>query len=301
MNKLFDRYLSLFTTGAFTVKLDELHCKISISGATTGSPNICDVNIYNIAYNTVAKIKAGDILTVDAGYKDLHAIIFTGKIVNTRYGKVNGVDTYLNLQCNNIEIQNKIIAETYSKNTSKAIVMQGMTSKAGLVGISGLNHIPRDQYRRAKVVFGTAQDVLKPIERSNDLYFSFNGKQYAIYDIGNLIAADVVILNKDTGLIERPKITQQGIEGRCLVNPRIKVGSMVQIMRTSIDEFKQDLSYSGQGKATLAMPYDADGLYWIVKTSFSLDNRGKEWYIDFQAVNSTSVRAAGSKNQLGLR
>lgn len=300
MSKLFDRYLKITTTGQFNVSLEDLHCKIVVSGAETGAPNRCDINIYNISQQTVSSIKAGNIITIDAGYKDLHGVIFEGEIQFTRYGKVNGVDTYLNLQCNNFSINNKIIAQTLSKNESIANLVKTVSDKVGLVGIEGLNYLPRDQYIRSKPIFGTAQDVLNVVSKSNGLYFMFNGEKYSIFDINNLRVAKTTILNKDTGLISRPKITQQGVEGRCLINPNIKVGSMVKIMQSSIDEFKADLSYSGLGKATAAMPYDPKGLYWIIKTVFSLDNRGKEWYIDFQAVNSKSVKAPLGNKQISL-
>ena len=300
MSKLFDRYLEIKTEGMYNVSLEDLHCKILVSGAETGAPNRCDVNIYNISRKTVSSIKAGDKITIDAGYKGFHGVIFEGEIQFTRYGKVNGVDTYLNLQCNNFSINNKIIAQTLSKNESIANLVKTVSDKVGLVGVEGLNYIPKDQYIRSKPIFGTAQDALNIVSKSNGLYFMFNGEKYSIFDINNLVVAKTTILNKDTGLISRPKITQQGIEGRCLINPNIKVGSMVQIMQSSIDEFKPDLSYSGLGKATAAMPYDPKGLYWIIKTVFSLDNRGKEWYIDFQAVNSKSVKAPLGNRQISL-
>ena len=300
MSKLFDRYLKITTTGQFNVSLEDLHCKIVVSGAETGAPNRCDVNIYNISQQTVSSIKAGDKITIDAGYKDLHGVIFEGEILYTRYGKVNGVDTYLNLQCNNLNINNKMIAQTLSKNESISSLVKAVSDKVGLVGIEGLNYIPRDQYIRSKPIFGTAQDILNVVSKSNGLYFMFNGEKYSIFDINNLMVAKTTILNKDTGLISRPKITQQGVEGRCLINPNIKVGSMVQIMQSSIDEFKADLSYAGLGKATGAISYDPKGLYWIIKTVFSLDNRGKEWYIDFQAVNSKSVKAPFGNKQISL-
>ena len=242
MSKLFDRYLKITTTGQFNVSLEDLHCKIVVSGAETGAPNRCDVNIYNISQQTVSSIKAGDKITIDAGYKDLHGVIFEGEILYTRYGIVNVVDTYLNLQCNNLNINNKMIAQTLSKNESISSLVKAVSDKVGLVGIEGLNYIPRDQYIRSKPIFGTAQDILNDVAKSNGLYIMFNGDKYSIFDINNLLAAKTTILNKDTGLISRQMITHQVVEGRCLINPNIKVGSMVQIMQSSIDEFKADLA-----------------------------------------------------------
>ena len=56
---------------------DDLDIYFRIKGE---EPAICDVTVYNLSQDTISKFKVGDIVELEAGYRDDHGIIFTGKI-----------------------------------------------------------------------------------------------------------------------------------------------------------------------------------------------------------------------------
>ena len=115
-NTLFGRYLKVYTEGEFSVDFSDLHCKISIQHTDTTRPYSCDIRVYNMKRSTCSGIKNGDILKIDAGYENLHGIIFIGKIVQVRFGRVDGVNTYLDIRCMaNENLITKPVYKTLSK------------------------------------------------------------------------------------------------------------------------------------------------------------------------------------------
>ena len=56
---------------------DDLDIYFRVKGE---EPARCDVTVYNLSQDTISKFKVGDIVELEAGYRDDHGIIFTGKI-----------------------------------------------------------------------------------------------------------------------------------------------------------------------------------------------------------------------------
>jgi len=68
-----------------------------------------------------------------------------------------------------------------------------------------------------------------------------------------------VVLNSRTGLVGWPVQTFNGIEARCLLNPRIKAGAMIQIDQASIQKQELSTTYTQQGNNNLVPSIATDG------------------------------------------
>lgn len=292
--ELFGRYLKVYTEGDFNVDFSDLHCKISIQNTDTTRPYACDVRVYNIKRSTCSGIKCGDTLTVDAGYNNLHGVIFVGKVVQVRYGRVGGVNTYLDIRCmTNENLITKPVYKTLSKESTRKVVLDEIGNRAEIFLKTGLVPSLNDKYPRGKTVVGNTLKFYKNIGFTMDATFVFENNTYTIFDLDKLELAETVILSSKTGLIGRPQLTLQGITGRCLINPNIKVGVCVKIAQESIDDYLVPTQYA---KSIPPVPeYDLNGLYWILQTNYELDNRGLEWYINFTAVASNTSRSVVGK------
>lgn len=293
-NSLFERYLKVFTEGEFSVDFSDLHCKISIQHTDTTRPYSCDIRVYNINRSTCSNIKCGDKLTIDAGYKNLHGVIFIGKVAQVRYGRVDGVNTYLDIRCMaNENLVTKPVYKTLSKEKTRKILLNEIGSVADFLLKSGNVPSLEDTYKRGKTVVGSPYKFFKSISFTMDATFVFENNTYTIFDLDRLDLAEVIELSATSGLIGRPQLTLQGISGKCLINPNIKVGVCVKIKESSIDDYLVPTQYS---KSIPPVPqYDLKGLYWILQTNYELDNRGTEWYINFIAVASNTSRAVVGK------
>ena len=90
---------------------------------------------------------------------------------------------------------------------------------------------------------------------------------------------EAVELNPATGLIEAPTQTEDGIEGKCLLNPQIKLNTLIHIDPSLIEEAKKAKGGKSKTKA-LAV----GGVYRILSLAYEGDTRGDDWYVSFQAV-----------------
>ena len=85
-----------------------------------------------------------------------------------------------------------------------------------------------------------------------------------------------MVLSAGTGLIGTPKANDKGIEIKCLLNPRLRIGGRVRLDNAGGAGLK-----AGAGRE----PRDVhDGLYRILSITFSGDTRGTDWYATLSCV-----------------
>ena len=99
---------------------------------------------------------------------------------------------------------------------------------------------------------------------------------------GLTIPGDTVTLSTDSGMIGVPMQTYQGIEARCLLNPRIKVGRAIQIENPAISIIKRKNSIYGvtdplEAVPSLNKPDQKFGNYKVWYHVHRGDSRGNEW------------------------
>ena len=130
-------------------------------------------------------------------------------------------------------------------------------------------------------MFGMAQDQMRVLADSTLTTWSIqNGKVNVVKKDGYL-PDEAVVLNSQTGLIGLPEQTQDGINARCLLNPKLKVSGRVQINNASIQRAAMSLQYT----AINYFPSVAeDGFYRIVVIDHEGDTRGDAWYSDIVCV-----------------
>lgn len=88
---------------------------------------------------------------------------------------------------------------------------------------------------------------------------------------------EAVVLSAGTGLIGTPKANDKGIEIKCLLNPRLRIGGA----RPARQRGRGPGLKAGAGRE----PRDVhDGLYRILSITFSGDTRGTDWYATLSCV-----------------
>src|SRR5579862_3848793 len=100
-NTQFGRFASLIlgqTQGHKGLDLSQLRFTFRTVNNDAESPNQCYVKVYNIAEKTVNKaLKEFNSISIDVGYENNHAIIFTGQVASFKFGKETNVDSYLEI------------------------------------------------------------------------------------------------------------------------------------------------------------------------------------------------------------
>lgn len=265
------------------INVSELRLRFAVSQYDKQTPTNAVITITNLASATAKKIsKEYNSLTLQAGYEGNCATIFQGEILQTRIGRENPVDTYCWILAKegqtaySYAMVNKALAagHTFGDQVQAcldALKPYGIT--AGFIADLGAAKMPR-----GKPLFGMVRDQLRAICQATNTSWSIQSGKLQIVKNNEAVPGNAVVLNSRTGLVGMPTQTLDGIEFRCLLNPQIRPGTLVQIDQASIQQFALSPSYPLQAQQYLVPNIEADGFYRVIKVDHTGDTRGNDFY-----------------------
>lgn len=272
--------------------VSNLRCVFKIEKNLNETPNYSQIAITNPSLSTIESIKPGDKVTVEAGYENgNYGLIFAGDVVQPYIERDGAVDTNLILVCQDgdVFLNSAFTAMTLEKGATSQDLINACAKGDGITqGIITEKLAERSPYIRGKVLFGKSAEYLRSAART------VNGQFYLEDGVINIIAADdyqpgeAVELTPDTGLIGDPSQTDDGVSVKCLINPSIKLNTLVHV---SSDTVKRKM-VSKDGDAVSEL--DVDGLYRAIKITYSGDTHGDDWYCTIDALTNTPVVDAGN-------
>lgn len=313
MSNQFGRKGSLIVAGGSAgLDLSEFRFTFEVRQSDVQTPNTAFIRVYNLKPTTVAKIK-GEFTRVvlQAGYETGNfGIIFDGTIKQYRTGKERNVDSYIDILAadGDIAYNNSIVNTTLAAGASQQDIVAALTSSFMAQGVplasdaNGLiGGVNPQALSRGKVMFGMTRSYMRDWSDKNGFRWSIQNGQVVVVPITGYRPGEAAKLNSNTGMIGVPEATEDGVHVRCLLNPLIRVGALVQIDNKDI----ANTTLLGQIGINYAPQYAAsvtnDGFYRVLVCEFQGDSRGQAWYsdltclaVDVSAINqSNSVQAAG--------
>jgi hypothetical protein len=269
----------------------------SVENQDVTTPNTARIRIYNLAKDTVRTItKEYTSVWLNAGYTNSanYGLIFSGDLKQFKYGKENSVDSYLELFCADGD-------SAYTTTVINQTVAAGATQKQIGQRISGTfndNGTPQagdyqtvygdaNQFAlpRGKVLFGQSVDYQNDWATHNGFRTSIQNGQLVIVPITGYRPGEAVYISSTTGMVGVPEETNQGITVKCLLNPLIRVGCLIQLNPADI----LGLTFIGGGQVQYgaipqSAPLSTSGFYRVMISEFVGDTRGQEWYTTITAL-----------------
>lgn len=209
-------------------------------------PNISHVMIYNLSDTTIALLKKGENIILNAGYQGDVGTILLGTIEKQETGW-EGIDkvTKLTIGEGSEQWLKEYVNKSYAPGiTSKAI----LADLAGMFGmeLGELKLVNNLTYARGRSVSGMLQSVIRQVVAETGSKFHISQGKILIrpWEAGTETG---FLLNSDTGLIESPQPFEEenngkkvsGYRVRMLLNHRITVDSILQIeSKTSNGTFR---------------------------------------------------------------
>lgn len=297
--------LTVAVDGSNTAALDlsDFRVRFSISQAVVGKPTTADITVYNVSKATVDQIQiptnqaVGNSrlkVIIEAGYQGDHAIIFQGDLWWKSVGRESETDTFMRLiaATGDRAHQYAVVNAAIPAGATQAQVFETIAKSMAEKGVD-CTGIPEElatttKLPRGKVIYGMSAKAMQGLADTNNFLWGYGSNGLVAipktpsYDAQN----DVVVLTASTGLIGRPKLTVNGVEMQCLLNPRIDVGSFVQIDNRSVQRDACDTSYLADIQKNLATEdalLSVDGLYRVISREVVGDTRGNEWYLNLIA------------------
>lgn len=286
--------------------VSDLHVTFEVKHNALGKPATAHICIHNLNAKTEGVIlENGHSVMIEAGYQPQYGIIFEGDIIQVFRTREEGLDYKL-----------EIIAATASDflgiNYCRTSLAAGSTPRQVVQAVASQSEytievdkvsesIMDTPLPRGKVIFGYPGDILNDVAKGNDAFYnvSVDGK-LEVRKYTDPIPEDMCLsLTPWTGLIGTPEYTDEGINIKMLLNPNVKIHSMIKINNEWIQRKAIDLgnvtnpNMNGGSKITNQNTvFDQDGEYEVYSLIHSGDTHGDEW--------STSVVGIGRNGRTGL-
>jgi hypothetical protein len=295
------RYFKLTVEGGGkSLDLSNMRVRFQIKQWTSETPNLADIRVTNLSPETMKPFIQQEykIVTIEAGYKDTHGILFKGDIVQARIGRENPTDKYLDIfardgeHWHNFAVVNKTFAagSTPKDHYDEAMkAFKGLGAKAGFLDPE--IDLSKPKYPRAVTLYGMARNVMRNIAHSKEATWSTQNGEVQLVGLKNGLPDGAIELNSTTGLIGLPTQEIGGIMARVLINPNIKVHSLIHINQSSIQAAQLYRSVDGgvdNPQNALLPEVAADGIYKVLQINVDGDTRGNPWYQDLACIAKDS-------------
>lgn len=270
--------------------LSNLHIKFAIKRSDTQTPNMAEIKIYNVREESIQVIeKEYSRVILQGGYEDNFGVIFQGNIKQVLRGRDNGTDTWVEIVAGdgdlayNFAIVNASIAKGSTQADQINAAIKPMNSK-GNVTAGNISNLPTVKLPRGKVMYGMSRDYLRQSALTSNQTWSIQDGKVQFVPVTSYLPGEAVVLTAKTGMIGTPVQTNEGVNIKCLLNPKLKVGGRVKLDNASIAKLKINLSVP-LSPANIPAPLTADGVYYILVIETIGDNRGQEWYSSLTTLN----------------
>lgn len=269
------------------IDLSKMQIVFETQQADVSTPNIAKIRVFNLAQSTVKEIKNEfQRVRLQAGYQSgSYGTIFEGQIGRFRSGRLDARDSFLDIMAGDgdkafqFALVNKTLAAGASQQDKMQAVADAMLPYDVKYDASG-NPVPSTGgiLPRGKVMFGLARDQMSPIVATGDATWSIQNGQIVVIPFKGYLAGEAVVLNSGTGLIGVPEATENGVECETLLNPRIRIGTRVQIDQALINQTR--INQQGFPRYTdinFFASVTNDGFYRVLVAEHRGDTRGPLW------------------------
>ena len=253
------------------------------------TPNSLDARIFNVAPSTANKIGLKEFtqVAVQAGYENNYGLIFQGGIRQARKGRLNAKDSYIDLTCADGDeaylYSNMALSLAASPNSAQNSLQAFLASMAAQGITAGYSPTLKGTGMvRGQVFYGLTRDELRQFAVNNDVQWSIQDGKLVLIPNTSYIPGAPILVSAQTGMIGVPEQTENGIDVRVLLNPSIKIGSLIQVQGT-VSQFRQSLTVgqsqvAQQGALQTSLFLDVNGLYYVMSVDHEGDTRGQAWY-----------------------
>jgi hypothetical protein len=297
MSNQFGRKASLIvSSGTQGLDLSQFRFTFKTRNADEQAPNTLYTRIYNLADSTVKQIqKEFTTITLQAGYETgNYGVIFQGTIKEVRVGRERNVDSYIEIwAADGDEFYNfAVISLSVAAGKTPQQIITAIQSAPSVNGVAALPFASdatgliaggpagtAQALSRGKVMFGMTRDYARDWADKYGYRWSMQNGQFVVVPITGYRPGEAVVLSSTTGLIGIPEAQNDGVHAKALLNPLIRIGCLVQIAQSDINQItlqQQGLQYS----PAIATITTEAGFYRVLVAEFEGDSRGRDWYVD---------------------
>ncbi|KAA6459621.1 hypothetical protein DYQ86_16005 [Acidobacteria bacterium AB60] len=258
--------------------------RFEVRSADTETPNTLQARIYNLSKDSVNTLWAqATYAQLSAGYVNgPMGAIFQGDIVQMRQGSEDNQNTYIDVFAADGDL-------AYNNAIHSSSSPAGTTDAQELASIAKSMNLPVDPNAtdglttggilpRGKTLFGMGRDMMRALANRNNCRWSIQNGVLTLIPNDGYLPGQAVVINSQTGMIGVPEQTENGVFVRCLLNPLIKIGGLIQLNSADIAQSSNNGVIIG-GPSYRSTYYGATitpgaGLYRVMVAEHVGDSRG---------------------------
>jgi len=282
------REASLIVGTEDALDLSDLRFIFRIKRGDTQTPNTLRVRVYNVSEQTALRtMKEFTRVVLQAGYEGNYGIIFDGTIIQVRIGRENQTDTYVDItaadgdSAYNFGFVNQTLAAGATMRDVVDASMKAMEKKGVTRGYMAF--LTEQRLARGKVMFGLARKFMEGVARTTQSVWSIQDGKAVLWPETSYNPGDIPVISPQTGLVGLPEQTSNGITARMLLNPSVKIGTLIQLKNEAIQlyEYNPDIKQQSEnGNIEMQSALNDEGLYYVMLAEHWGDTRGNDWYTE---------------------
>ena len=293
--------------------VDNLLFTGSLSTYAYGQRNKLQLTVFNLPVDIIGYLEIGYedpwYITVMYGYEDENTLdlLFTGKVMRAITGKNdNIVDQETTFYCYDSSdfLEYGFYSGTFKANTT----FYDIVKTVGLEGSIPININCTNSLKNYKVnakglqLYGKQSELLNNIAKACGMtYYLFGGEAF-IQDPNNT-ETDTDIINftkKDetdrivssSGMVGIPQLNSDGLQLKCLVNPKIKPYKVVKVDSTVIAIKQSGYTISRNPGALI----DSGNLYRIIEATAKISNDGSKNEMTLKAYSYNAYNSIAKES-----
>lgn len=199
-------------------------------------PNESEIKIFNLADETIAKIKRKSVAAVNAGYKGDVGLILNGWIskVRTRWEGVDKITTINVLDSEDLS-KRGVKEAAYAKGTTASYIMKDLARVIGMP-IAQMELTKDIKYTDGYTVKGKATDLIADVAKECQTSAYINKGKLYIRNLRRIAGSDLFGLSAKTGLIGTPSLFESdgasGYQVKSQLQYRITTASGIDLTST---------------------------------------------------------------------
>ncbi|GAA5786147.1 phage protein [Chitiniphilus shinanonensis] len=279
--------------------LSDLHFRFVIRRGDIQTPNTADIIVYNVSDSTAQAVqKEYTRVVLQAGYDGSFGVIFDGTIKQVRRGRESPTDTYLAITAADgdsayvFAFMNESIAAGSTAQDRLDSMMKVMGPHGVTLGYTP--ELPNNRLPRGRVFFGPVRSFLSNLAKRHEAKWSIQNGKVQICPLNSYVPGAPVIVTSATGMVGLPEETINGLNVKMLLNPNVKIGTLIQIDNASIQQYRFGMGINDRisnDNVQLMRNKRNDGYYYVMIAEHYGDTRGNDWYTTTKclAVDSTFI------------
>jgi hypothetical protein len=198
------KQVRLITIGEIVFDYDELDVEFEVKCTDDNKSDLATIKLYNLSDTTLQKLKLNQDVSIDAGYRDIHGVIFNGIVESISTSRdENDFITTIEATPNNRAYANTIINRQFKAGIKASEVIKQIETMCNFT--MDIKELGKDTvYPNGKVFSGRLSNVIPILARDTGTICRFTNTTIE-FKLPNKAYSSVLHLGGEQGLIRIDK------------------------------------------------------------------------------------------------